>query len=98
MSQSQQTNDEEIKDKILAIFEEHELGILDLALKVEKIEEDAKMLLDQKCIAIKNRLINDETVKDEDLEKKYLEEIEEIGKVITKEVELKLKELTDDSK
>ena len=79
--------DEELRDEVLALFEEKEEELLAQEEFIKKIEEEAMMIFERKCIAIKNRLIEDVTIPDEDLESKYIEEIEGLRKTIFAEVE-----------
>ena len=65
--------------------------------KVKKIESDAKKLFDKEIEEMKDRLVRDESIKDDDLQRILLEEIEKAGERITKEVECKVQELTKKS-
>ncbi len=88
-----QLTQEEIRDELLSLFEEHEEDLVLYATQIEKIENDALESFDRKIISIKNKLVNDIAISDEELQKKYLEEIELLRKVISEDVESKIKEL-----
>lgn len=93
MSQLQQITDEEIRDEVFAIFEEHEQELIDLAEKIEKIEEDAKILIERNIIAIKNKMSGDESIPDDKLQQAVLDEIKRVADKITEDVKENLDKL-----
>lgn len=88
-----QLTQEEIRDEVLSIFEEHEDALLSLASKIEKIESESMITFEKKVIAIKNRLIDDVSVPDDKLEEVCLQEIELARKVILDEAKKQIEEL-----
>lgn len=95
MTQSQNFTEEELRDELLTVTEDSQQVILNLAEKIEKIENEGKMLLDMKVIAIKNRMVEDMTIPDDALEQAVLDEIQKVAKEITEDVEKKIRELVD---
>lgn len=89
-----QLTQEEIRDSLLSLYEENEESMASYVSEIEKIEDEGIVTFERKVIAVKNRLINDESVSEENLQKKYLEEVEEIRKIVLQEVEEKIKEVT----
>lgn len=88
-----QLTQEEIRDELLALFEEHEEGLGSYTSQIEKIENESIESFERKIIAIKNRLVIDSNITDDDLQKKYLEEVEELRKTTLKGVEEKIQSL-----
>lgn len=88
-----QLTQEEIRDELLSIFEEHEQELNNYTFQIEKIEKEGIMFFEKKVIAIKNKLIEDINIKDDDLQRVYLEEIEKIRKDVLEDVQNKIKEL-----
>ncbi len=86
---------EEIRDTVLTILDNNDETLQSIISKVEKIEEEAIITFERKVIALKNKLISDTTINDEDLERLYLEHIEETRHLIFKETENKIKELIE---
>ena len=88
-----QLTQEEIRDALLSLYEDNEQELALSASEIEKIEDEGFMSFERKVIAIKNRLISDESVSEEDLQKKYLEEVEIARKEVLSEVEKKINDL-----
>jgi predicted phage gp36 major capsid-like protein len=86
-----QLTQEEIRDELLSLFEEHEEDLSSYTSQIEKIENESIELFERKIIAIKNRLVADSNITDEELQKKYLEEVEEARKTTLKDVEEEIK-------
>lgn len=93
MSQLQQITDEEIRDEVFAIFEESEQDLINFAEKIEKIEEDAKILIERNIIAIKNKMADDESIPDDKLQQAVLDEIKRVTDKITEDVKENLDKL-----
>lgn len=89
---------EEIRDEVLSLFEEHEDELVSQASHMEKIEADAINSFDMNVIKMKNRLIQDVTVPEEKLQEKFLEEVETIRRSTLEEVQMKIKELLEKQK
>ena len=90
-----QITQEEIRDALLSLYEEHEGELISQANKIEKIEKDAIIDFEKKIISIKNKIAEDVTVPDEELEIRYLIEIELAHKAILKDTKNKIQELID---
>lgn len=88
-----QLTDEEIRDEVLSVFEEHEEQLISVTSQLEKIEKDGMMTFEKKILAAKNRLIQDPAIADDDLEKVYLEEVEKIRKEVLEKVEQQVQEV-----
>ena len=88
-----QVTEEEIKNEMLALFEEHESELISAAEQIKKIEDDAVMYFEMKEIALKNKIIADDTIKDEEMEVKFLEELELLRKQVLENTQTKLNEL-----
>ncbi len=86
---------EEIRDEVLSLFEENEQKLLTLTSQIEKIENEGVISFEKKVLAAKNNLVQDVTVLDEDLEKKYVEDVEKIRSDILEKVEHQIKELIE---
>lgn len=84
--------DEELKDEILALFEEKEGELLKQKEDMEKLEDEAFMEFEKEAIAIKNRLVQDVTIPEDQLEAKYLEEVEKARVRILEETKEKVDE------
>lgn len=84
---------EEIRDDLLSLFEDNEEELTSYTSQIEKIEDDSFMLFEMKVIAIKNKLVSDVSVSDEELQEKYLQEIELARKSVLEDTENKIKEL-----
>lgn len=85
--------EEELKDEVLTLFEEKEEQLAKGLGEIEKIEDEAMDLFDRRAIAIKNKLVADVNIADDELEKKYLEEIEELRKNILDETQEKINDV-----
>lgn len=88
-----QLTQEEIRDALLSLYEENEQDLSLSASEIEKIEDEGFMSFERKVIAIKNRLVSDESVSEEDLQKKYLEDVEIARKEVLSEVEKRVNDL-----
>lgn len=86
-----QLTQEEIRDELLSLFEEHEEDLGSYTSQIEKIENESIESFERKIIAIKNRLVADSNIADEELQKKYLEEVDEARKTTLKDVEEEIK-------
>ena len=84
---------EELRDELLSIFEEHEEALIAHTAKIEQIEDEAYILFERKAIAIKNKLIQDIAIPEEELEEKYLEKIELARKEVMEDTEARIREL-----
>ncbi len=90
-----QLTDEEIRDEVLSVFEEHEAQLVSVADQIEKIEKDGMIMFEKKILAAKNRLIEDPAVLDDDLERVYLEEVEQIRKDVLAKVQGQIQEVVE---
>lgn len=81
------------KDDILSLAEEVLDEVESDAVKLQKIEDQALLDFDMKAIAIKNRLVQDPAVSDEELEGRYLQEIESLRADIVAESQQKINKL-----
>lgn len=88
-----QLTDEEIRDEVLSLFEENEEQLIAVTSLIEKIEKEGVMSFEKKALAAKNKLVQDTTVSDDDLEKVYLEEIENIRKDVLEKVQMQIEEI-----
>ncbi len=88
-----QHTDEEIRDEVLSVFEEHEERLTSVANQLESIEKNGMVIFEKKILAAKNRLIQDPSIADDDLEKVYLEEVEKIRKEVLEKVEQQVQEV-----
>ena len=88
-----QQTDEEIRDEVLSLFEENEEQLIAVTSLIEKIEKEGVMSFEKKALAAKNKLVQDTTVPDDDLEKVYLEEIENIRKDVLEKVQMQIEEI-----
>lgn len=88
-----QLTDEEIRDEVLSVFEEHEEQLTSVTNQLEKIEKDGMIIFEKKILTAKNRLIEDPAVAEDDLEKVYLEEVEKIRKEVLEKVEQQVQEV-----
>lgn len=89
-----QLTQEEIRDEVLSIFEDSESDLEKFSNQIEQIESEVTMLFERKSISIKNLLINDENVSDDDLEKAYLDAIYKLKDQILFETKEKIETLT----
>ena len=90
-----QQTDEEIRDEVLSLFEENEEQLIAVTSLIEKIEKEGVMSFEKKALAAKNKLVQDTTVPDDDLEKVYLEEIENIRKEVLEKVQQQIQEVVE---
>jgi hypothetical protein len=88
-----QLTQEEVRDEILSLYEEKEESLQKFSSEIEKIENEGIESFEKKVISIKNKLVQDTAVSDDELETKYLEEVELARKVVFQEVEEKIKTL-----
>lgn len=93
-----QLTQEEIRDELLSLFEENEELLSSYTSKIEKIEDQAMMQFEMKVISAKNKLVQDSTVTDDELEERYLQEIESIRKSILEEVNQQISVLVESNK
>lgn len=93
-----QLTQEEIRDELLSLFEENEELLSSYTSKIEKIEDQAMMQFEMKVISAKNKLVQDSTVTDDELEERYLQEIESIRKSILEEVNQQISVLMESNK
>lgn len=93
-----QLKQEEIRDEMLSLFEEYEEELLSQAAQIEKIENEGIMFFEMKEIAIKNRIAGDVAIPEEEVEERYMQELELLRKAVLEETERKLKELIEKQK
>jgi hypothetical protein len=89
-----QLTQEEIRDEVLSIFEDNEQKLLEISEEVDRIEKDAVELFERKSIALKNALVSDEGIKEENLESVYVESIGKLRNQILTETKEKIANLT----
>lgn len=77
-----QLTQEEIRDELLSLFEENEEQLSSYTSQIEKIEDQAMMQFEMKVIGAKNKLVQDATITDDELEERYLQEVEQIRKSV----------------
>jgi abortive infection bacteriophage resistance protein len=85
-----QLSDEDLRDETLNLFEEKEEELLAHEEAIKTIEQEALDTFDKRAIAIKNRLVQDITVSDDELAGRYDEEIQKMGEELKKETEEKV--------
>jgi hypothetical protein len=88
-----QLTQEEVRDEILSLYEEKEESLQKFSSEIEKIENEGIEFFERKVIAIKNKLVQDQSIADENLEAKYLEEVELARKESLQRVEEKISAL-----
>lgn len=88
-----QLTQEQIRNEMLSLFEEHEGGLKFYESEIGAIEDEVMKLFDEKVAIAKKELIADITIADEQLEKKFFERVELIRKSIMQDLELKIKDL-----
>lgn len=93
-----QLTQEEIRDKVLSVFEDNELMMQSFSDKIESIESEAVDFFEKKLISIKNSLINNENISDDNLEKEYLDAIAKLKDQILLDVKAKIEKLTSSLK
>lgn len=87
--------DEELRDEVLAIFEEKEPLLLSQEETISNIEKSAMDRFDMKVISIKNKLVEDTTIPEDQLEKRYLEEVDLLRAKILEEVNQEIKDFIE---
>ncbi len=92
-----QLTQEEIRDGVLSLFEEQEVQLVAVATDLEKIEEEGVMMFEKKVLGVKNRIVQDPAVSDDDLERVYLEEVENIRKEVLEKVKQQIQEIVETS-
>lgn len=90
-----QLTQEEIRDGVLSLFEEQEVQLVAVAADLEKIEEEGVMMFEKKVLGVKNRIVQDPAVSDDDLERVYLEEVENIRKEVLEKVKQQIQEIVE---
>lgn len=88
-----QLTQDEIRDEMLSLFENSEDELLSYATKIEKIEDDSMMYFEMKEIALKNRIAEDSSIPEDEVEKKYIEGLEILRKEVLESTQLALQEL-----
>lgn len=86
---------EEIRDEVLSLFEENEKKLLSVTSQIEKIENEGVISFEMKVLGAKNRLIQDPAITDVDLEKVYIEEVENIRKEVLAKVKEQIQEVVE---
>lgn len=86
-------NEEKIWEEMVALYKEHEDELISADTEIEKIENEGKEFFERKVIAIKNRLAEDVNVKDEDLHKVFVEELEKARIEVLADAEKRIQEL-----
>ena len=89
-----QLTQEEIRDEVLSVFEDNEQGFVQFSEDVDQIEKSSIDFFERKAISIKNALINDENVKEEDLESMYISSIEKLKEQVLSDAKEKVANLT----
>lgn len=92
-----QLTQEEIRDGVLSLFEEQEVQLVAVTADLEKIEEEGVMMFEKKVLGVKNRIVQDPAVSDDDLERVYLEEVENIRKEVLEKVKQQIQEIVETS-
>lgn len=93
-----QLTQEEIRDELLSLFEENEEQLSSYASQIEKIEDQAMVQFEMKVIAAKNKLVQDETITDDELEERYLQEVELIRKSVLEDTNQQITALVESHK
>ncbi len=81
---------EEVRDEVLSLFEDNEKVLLSYLSLIETIEDQGMMDFEMKIIAAKNKIIQNEAIKDDDIEAVYLKEVEEIRKKTLEDISKKI--------
>lgn len=89
-----QLTQEEIRDEVLSVFEDSEHVLQRFSDQINQIESEAVMLFERRTISIKNSLINDENISDDDLEKEYLDAIAKLKDQILLDTKERIEKLT----
>ncbi len=87
---------EEVRDEILSSFEEKEDSLQRFSSEIENFEKEGIESFERKVIAIKNKLVQDITISDDELEARYLEEVELARKETLQHVEVSIKTLVEE--
>ncbi len=82
-----QLTQEEVRDEVLSLYEEKKEALQKFSSEIEKIENEGIDFFEKKVIAIKNKLAQDASITDDDLESRYLEEVETARKEALQQVE-----------
>lgn len=61
---------------MVALYKQHEAELVAADQEIEKIEHEGRELFERKIIAIKNALVEDVNVPDDDLQKVFKEKLE----------------------
>lgn len=86
-------NEEKIWEEMIALYKEHEDELISADAEIEKIENEGKEFFERKVVAIKNRLAEDASVKEEDLHKVFVEELEKARIEVLADAEKRIQEL-----
>ena len=81
---------EEVRNEILSLFEDNEGVISSYMSLFETIEDQGMMDFEMKIIAAKNKIVQNEAIKDDDIETVYLKEVEEIKKKTLEDINKKI--------
>lgn len=84
---------EEIRDEVLSLFEEQEEKLKSYDTQIGALEDEAIRMFDQETAALKERLINDQTVAEDDIQTQFLKEVALIKGKILKDVEARIQNL-----
>ncbi len=93
-----QLTQEEIRDELLSLFEENEEQLSSYTSQIEKIEDQAMIQFEMKVIATKNKLVQDATITDDELEERYLQEVELIRKSVLEDTNQQITALVESNK
>ena len=84
---------EEIRDEVLSFFEDHEDQLKSYDAQIGAIEDEGVRMFDDEVKALKERLVNDQTITEDDLQEKFLTEVEILKTNILKTVEARIQAL-----
>lgn len=90
-----QLTQEEVRDEVLSLFEEHEEHLIAVTAQIETIEVEGLMTFEKKVLSVKNSLVQDASIADDDLEKVYIEEVENIRKEVVEKVKQQIQEIVE---
>lgn len=93
-----QLTQEEIRDELLSLFEENEEQLSSYTSQIEKIEDQAMMQFEMKVIGAKNKLVQDATITDDELEDRYLQEVEQIRKSVLEDTNRQITAIVESNK
>lgn len=88
-------NDEMVKNEIDSILQKYEGVLNGVDLEIENIENEGKELFERKVIAIKNALVENVDVQEEDMHKVFVEELGKARQQVLENVEKRIKELLE---